>query len=222
MIGFKPKVRIILGACPELPETASKAHGIGARGQPKLQHLHSTTIINHTFTPPQRHHHAALPPPWWLAKMGQGLSCRELEDTELFNAVQNGDIDTVEALAAEAPNLLTIRTLHGRLSALHVAAANGHLEVCFSFIFAALFRFDSYRMNCALFLLGSFYAFRSLRESRYLESPQTGLISFFTTFVFLISVILIDSYVVVCLDSIDVSCDSWQVLLRGKAYSSRS
>ncbi|XP_042054635.1 putative E3 ubiquitin-protein ligase XBAT31 isoform X2 [Salvia splendens] len=61
--------------------------------------------------------------------MGQGLSCRELEDTELFNAVQNGEIDTVEALAAEAPNLLTIKTVHGRLSALHVAAANGRLEV---------------------------------------------------------------------------------------------
>ncbi|KAL1545936.1 putative E3 ubiquitin-protein ligase XBAT31 isoform X2 [Salvia divinorum] len=61
--------------------------------------------------------------------MGQGLSCRELEDTELFNAVQNGEVDTVEALAAEDPNLLTLKTVHGRLSALHVAAANGRLEV---------------------------------------------------------------------------------------------
>lgn len=88
-------------------------------------------------TPKQQlHHHAAVPPPWWVAdrgcesrKMGQGLSCRELEDTELFSAVQNGEVDAVEALAAEDPNLLRLRTVHGRLSALHVAAANGRAEV---------------------------------------------------------------------------------------------
>lgn len=65
--------------------------------------------------------------------MGQGLSCRELEDTELFNAVQNGEVDAVEALATDHPNLLTLKTVHGRLSALHVAAANGRLEVGFLF-----------------------------------------------------------------------------------------
>ncbi|KAH6802562.1 hypothetical protein C2S51_034008 [Perilla frutescens var. frutescens] len=85
---------------------------------------------------PQRHHHAAVPPPWWVAdrecnslKMGQSLSCREYEDSELFNAVQNGEVAAVEALAAEDPNLLTLKTVHGRLSALHVAAANGRVEV---------------------------------------------------------------------------------------------
>lgn len=64
--------------------------------------------------------------------MGQGLSCRELEDTELFTAVQNGEVDAVEALAAEDANLLRLRTVHGRLSALHVAAANGRAEVLLS------------------------------------------------------------------------------------------
>ncbi|KAI3473215.1 hypothetical protein Pfo_030507 [Paulownia fortunei] len=61
--------------------------------------------------------------------MGQGLSCREYEENELFDAVQNGELQTVEAMAEEDPNLLTLKTVHGRLSALHVAAANGQIEV---------------------------------------------------------------------------------------------
>ncbi|KAL6507986.1 hypothetical protein OROGR_024181 [Orobanche gracilis] len=61
--------------------------------------------------------------------MGQGMSCREHEETELFTAVQNGELETVEAMADKDPNLLSLRTLRGRLSALHVAAANGRIEV---------------------------------------------------------------------------------------------
>ncbi|PIN11969.1 26S proteasome regulatory complex, subunit PSMD10 [Handroanthus impetiginosus] len=61
--------------------------------------------------------------------MGQGLSCREYQENELFNAVQNGELETVAAMANEDPNLLTLKTVHGRLSALHVAAANGQIEV---------------------------------------------------------------------------------------------
>ncbi|CAA0830507.1 Putative E3 ubiquitin-protein ligase XBAT31 [Striga hermonthica] len=60
--------------------------------------------------------------------MGQGLSCREQEETELFSAVQNGELQIVEAMADEDPNLLALKTLHRRLSALHVAAANGRIE----------------------------------------------------------------------------------------------
>ncbi|KAK4419084.1 putative E3 ubiquitin-protein ligase XBAT31 [Sesamum alatum] len=61
--------------------------------------------------------------------MGQGLSCREQQENELFNAVQNGELETVEAMAEQDPNLLSLKTVHGRLSALHVAAANGRIEV---------------------------------------------------------------------------------------------
>ncbi|GER54363.1 XB3 ortholog 1 in Arabidopsis thaliana [Striga asiatica] len=61
--------------------------------------------------------------------MGQGLSCREQEETELFSAVQNGELQIVEAMADEDPNILALKTLHRRLSALHVAAANGRIEV---------------------------------------------------------------------------------------------
>ncbi|GFQ07382.1 putative E3 ubiquitin-protein ligase xbat31 [Phtheirospermum japonicum] len=61
--------------------------------------------------------------------MGQGLSCREHEETELFDAVQNGELESVEAMADEDPNLLALKTFRGRLSALHVAAENGRIEV---------------------------------------------------------------------------------------------
>ncbi|KAG8376886.1 hypothetical protein BUALT_Bualt09G0110700 [Buddleja alternifolia] len=61
--------------------------------------------------------------------MGQGLSCREYQENELFNAVQNGELETVEAMADEDPNLLTRKTVHGNLSAVHVAAANGQIQV---------------------------------------------------------------------------------------------
>ncbi|KAL3839537.1 hypothetical protein ACJIZ3_024128 [Penstemon smallii] len=61
--------------------------------------------------------------------MGQKLSCGEPQENELFDAVQNGELGTVEAMADVDPNLLKLRTVHGRLSALHVAAANGQIEV---------------------------------------------------------------------------------------------
>ncbi|KAL9153174.1 hypothetical protein ABFS82_10G032800 [Erythranthe guttata] len=62
--------------------------------------------------------------------MGQGLSCSEYEVSELFtNAVQNGELDAVVAMADKYPNLLSLKTPHGGLSALHLAAANGRIEV---------------------------------------------------------------------------------------------
>ncbi|KAL2502852.1 putative E3 ubiquitin-protein ligase [Forsythia ovata] len=61
--------------------------------------------------------------------MGQGLSCGQFHENDLFVAVQTGELETVEAMADENPNLLTVKTIHGKLSALHVAAANGQIEV---------------------------------------------------------------------------------------------
>ncbi|KAL2485231.1 putative E3 ubiquitin-protein ligase XBAT31 [Abeliophyllum distichum] len=61
--------------------------------------------------------------------MGQGLSCRVSQEHELFVAVQKGELETVEAMADEDPSLLALKTVRGRLSALHVAAANGGVEV---------------------------------------------------------------------------------------------
>ncbi|KAA8518893.1 hypothetical protein F0562_016333 [Nyssa sinensis] len=61
--------------------------------------------------------------------MGQGLSCRESHERGLFSAVQNGEPEIVEAMIEEDPSVLEQTTGHGRLSALHVAAANGQIQV---------------------------------------------------------------------------------------------
>ncbi|KAL3531825.1 hypothetical protein ACH5RR_005346 [Cinchona calisaya] len=61
--------------------------------------------------------------------MGQGLSCRVANEHQLFSSVQNGELETVETMVHQDPTILGLTTVHGRLSALHVAAANGHLQV---------------------------------------------------------------------------------------------
>lgn len=48
---------------------------------------------------------------------------------ELFSSVQNGELETVKTMVDEDPCNLGLTTVHGRLSALHVAAANGQLQV---------------------------------------------------------------------------------------------
>ena len=62
--------------------------------------------------------------------MGQGLSCGEPHEHGLFRAVQNGEIEAVEAMVDEEPRVLEKTTAsNGRLSALHLAAANGQIQV---------------------------------------------------------------------------------------------
>uniref|UniRef100_A0A1D1YSZ8 RING-type E3 ubiquitin transferase n=1 Tax=Anthurium amnicola TaxID=1678845 RepID=A0A1D1YSZ8_9ARAE len=62
--------------------------------------------------------------------MGQGISCtRPVQEHEFFDAVQAGDLETVESLVAAEPALLHQTTVYDRLSPLHVAAANGRIEV---------------------------------------------------------------------------------------------
>lgn len=61
--------------------------------------------------------------------MGQRLSCRETHEHGFFTAVQNGELETVEAMVDEDPSVLRFTAVHGKLSALHVAAANGQIEV---------------------------------------------------------------------------------------------
>lgn len=60
--------------------------------------------------------------------MGQGLSCRTYDEHGLFSAVQCGDMETVEAVLARDPSLIHHK-LYDRYSVLHVAAANGQIEV---------------------------------------------------------------------------------------------
>ncbi|KAL3530741.1 hypothetical protein ACH5RR_010063 [Cinchona calisaya] len=60
--------------------------------------------------------------------MGQGLSCRTNDEHELFSAVLFGDLETVEAVLAKDPSLVHHK-VYDRYSVLHVAAANGQIEI---------------------------------------------------------------------------------------------
>lgn len=61
--------------------------------------------------------------------MGQGLSCGNRDEHGLFTAVQFGDLETVEALLEINPSIIQRTTVYDRHSALHIAAANGQIEV---------------------------------------------------------------------------------------------
>lgn len=61
--------------------------------------------------------------------MGQGLSCAESNEHPLFSAAQNGEVESVEAMVDEEPSVVDRTTARGKLSALHLAAANGQIQV---------------------------------------------------------------------------------------------
>jgi len=62
--------------------------------------------------------------------MGQELSCGERRrESGLFHAVQDGELELVEAMVEAHPSVLELTIGYGRLSALHVAAANGRIQV---------------------------------------------------------------------------------------------
>lgn len=62
--------------------------------------------------------------------MGQRLSCIEPgHEHPLFSAVKDGEFDSVQAMVDDDPAVLGRFTVHGRLSGLHVAAANGQIEI---------------------------------------------------------------------------------------------
>ncbi|KAK8619789.1 hypothetical protein V6N13_066294 [Hibiscus sabdariffa] len=65
-----------------------------------------------------------------LAKAsGTGLRGEARQENGLFSAVQLGDLETIEALLKREPDLLHHKTAHARHSALHIAAANGQIEI---------------------------------------------------------------------------------------------
>ncbi|KAL4571043.1 hypothetical protein LXL04_017793 [Taraxacum kok-saghyz] len=61
--------------------------------------------------------------------MGQGLSCRGKDEHWLFTAVQSGDLETVRSVLERDPDLIRQTTVNDRHSALHIAAANGRIEI---------------------------------------------------------------------------------------------
>uniref|UniRef100_A0ACD5XGW0 Uncharacterized protein n=1 Tax=Avena sativa TaxID=4498 RepID=A0ACD5XGW0_AVESA len=67
--------------------------------------------------------------------MGHGLSCaRDGDEHDFFRAAQAGDLDALEGLLAADPALARRATIYDRLTALHVAAANGCLPVVSMFL----------------------------------------------------------------------------------------
>ncbi|OAY74526.1 E3 ubiquitin-protein ligase XB3-like [Ananas comosus] len=62
--------------------------------------------------------------------MGQGPSfSRSSDEHAFFGAIQAGDADAVRSALRADPELLRRTTIYDRLSALHIAAANGRVEV---------------------------------------------------------------------------------------------
>jgi hypothetical protein len=62
--------------------------------------------------------------------MGHGVSCaRTGDEHDFFRAAQLGDLDALAAHLAADGSLARRATLYDRLSPLHIAAANGRLEV---------------------------------------------------------------------------------------------
>ncbi|XP_068304179.1 putative E3 ubiquitin-protein ligase XBAT31 [Pyrus communis] len=64
-----------------------------------------------------------------VGEIGQGLSCGEPRENGVFGAVENGDLGLVGAMVEAEPSVLELSKGRRRLSALHVAAANGRIEV---------------------------------------------------------------------------------------------
>lgn len=75
--------------------------------------------------------------------MGQELSCFVSQEHDLFSAVQHGDLEAVEALLERDSALLHQTTPYDRQSLLHIASANGQIEVInvspFFFFFLSFF-----------------------------------------------------------------------------------
>lgn len=62
--------------------------------------------------------------------MGQGPSCAGASHHhDFFAAVQGGDLGAVESSLTSNPYIVSRTTIYDRLSALHIAAANGRVEV---------------------------------------------------------------------------------------------
>lgn len=80
----------------------------------------------HPFKPEVKFNHFTSPLP---DNMGQGLSCRGNNDHGLFIAVQQGNLQIVTTLLQQDPSLFHQKTLFDRFSPLHIAAANGQIEI---------------------------------------------------------------------------------------------
>ena len=90
--------------------------------------------------------------------MGQGVSCRgDRHESALFGALRDGDLEAVEAIIVDSTQTQTRAISFGRqkLSALHVAAANGRIEVSHwpFFCFRHFSAFVSWYIHILFFLV---------------------------------------------------------------------
>ncbi|KAE9587922.1 hypothetical protein Lal_00002832 [Lupinus albus] len=71
--------------------------------------------------------------------MGQCLSCSVNHNEHgLFTAVQHGDFQTVTTLLQDDPSLFHHTTLYDRHSSLHIAAANGQIQILSSLLHGSI------------------------------------------------------------------------------------
>ncbi|KAG6415056.1 hypothetical protein SASPL_122458 [Salvia splendens] len=61
--------------------------------------------------------------------MGQGMSCSSSEEQGLFGAVQFGDLEMFEAILKRDSSIIHRSTSYDRNSPIHIAAANGQIEI---------------------------------------------------------------------------------------------
>ncbi|XP_022158785.1 putative E3 ubiquitin-protein ligase XBAT31 [Momordica charantia] len=61
--------------------------------------------------------------------MGQRLSCRAGHENGFFRAIELGELETLISLLETNPSLIHQTSPHTRDSALHFAAAHGHIEI---------------------------------------------------------------------------------------------
>lgn len=99
--------------------------------------------------------------------MGQGLSCRASDEHGLFSAVQFGDLETVEALVERDSSILCHTTVYDRHSALHIAAANGQIEVGSLLLWNVMFSVIALRL-LGFWRNGFLWVFASCWESSVL------------------------------------------------------
>lgn len=82
--------------------------------------------------------------------MGQGLSCRGSHEDGLFRAVQSGDLQITETMVGRDPSLLHQTTVYDRDTPLHIAAANGQIEVGLPTFVSLSSRFGGVGWGCVL------------------------------------------------------------------------
>jgi len=106
------------------------------------------------------------------------MSCGSRPEHGIFASVQCGDIITIRRVMATEPSLLNQTTPYDRHSVLHVAAANGQIEVSFSDILRDLAGISSesgiFVSDVSTFFADFVIAFGTIYESRFVESSQAG------------------------------------------------